>query len=143
MYVIKVPVIKDSNYPIYLFQEISKHIEDLAFEHQRLPDSLLFIGRIGEDLMKYINDLKWDFSKFRMSQESSSVLNCLVISYQKEFTQVESNAIPTSDESFDGKEIEGIPNATTMSKIVNHSIGGLSYTKERNIKPETRIKLIR
>jgi hypothetical protein len=138
---IKVPLIKGDDYPMQLFNDLSKKIEFLARENKKWPDVLTFTGHLGKEVIDFIEKKGWDFSKFTIHYEKASY-DKLIISYSKKLTQIEDNSEPIRD-SLDGKMIEGIPGPKTTQKIIDYSIGGIGYKLEREIDPKLEIKLVR
>ena len=78
---IKVPFEKSENYPQYLLNSLSECITTLLQETKQWPDSLIFTGAPGKEIFDIINNLKWDFSKFKIEYRPSTREE-LIIQYQ-------------------------------------------------------------
>lgn len=141
IYAIKLPLIKGDDYPMTLFNILSKYMQELASEHKEWPDVLTFTGHLGKEMIDFINKQGWDFSKFKMIYENSSI-DKLIISYSKKLIQKSGNSAPISD-GLDGKTMEGIPSNKDVQKMTSYVIGGIGYTLEREIEPKLEIKLTR
>jgi len=138
----QVPIEKDLAFTQSLFSLISENISDLAIEHEKIPNKLIFTGKIGIELLEFIQQKGWNFKGFDLESISSS-LNSIIFKYSKPLHQIDGKTPPIFDEgTLHGKEISGFPGPETIHTIAS-TYSSPSFTLERTIRPEKRILLIR
>lgn len=143
----KVPLEKHRNYPVDLFNFLSRRMHEMSVEYGKWPDCLKFNGRLGEEIFDVIKDQGWDFDKFTMSVKSNNPLNQLIIEYRdpiKMKTQVSIDGKTPSLRGSSMNEItaKGIISDQDAAKIAAASISN-SFNLEKNIRPSVKIKLSR
>ena len=85
---------------------------------------------------------KWDFSKFETTCVKSS-LNRIIFEYDSTIIEKGNSGIDKiRGESLDQRTISGIPNSTTMSKIIGNSMD-FNFEIERTVRPKIEINLTR
>lgn len=139
MDVFKVPVLKDANFKISLFQMLSNSIDELGFDNQKVPSSIKFTGKLGREIFETITELKWDLNNLNPIFVDSRVSQ-IIIGYTDKITKTESIGI--SSESIDGRIIEGIPSDNSMRSLISTSLN-ITFNKERTLDPHIIINLIR
>ena len=138
----QVPIEKDLDFTRDLFSLISENISDLAEEHEKLPSKIIFMGKIGKELLAFIREKEWNFKGFEL-ESANSALDALIFKYNAPLTQVDGRMSPIFDGgSLHGKEINGIPGPETTQKIIS-TYASPSFILERTVRPEKRILLIR
>jgi hypothetical protein len=135
-----VPIVKGNDFPMLLFGLLSNQIQQLATEHEKWPNKVTFLGQIGKEILDIIEEKKWDFDKFNLTHEQTSV-NKIIIEYTKPLDQIEDMGYAKGD-SLHGQTMKGLPGDETISKLKNHSLN-MSFQIERKIRPKLEIKLIR
>jgi len=139
MDVFKVPVLKDANFKLSLFQLLSNSIDELGFDNQKVPTSIKFTGKLGREVFEMITELKWDLKNLNPIFVDSRISQ-IVIGYTDQLTRKEH--IGTKTESLDGKIIEGFPSGKTMQGLMSN-VFNMTYYKESTTNPEIIINLIR
>lgn len=119
---------------------LDDHIKELALEYQKIPDHIIFTGRLGSELLRYINEKGWNLSKFNL-EERPSPLNSIVFKYLKAFEVIDQEG-PIKSDSLDGKIINGIPGVETVARILNYSTTP-SFQKHRRVDPSIVLNLVR
>lgn len=137
----KVPIIKESSFAIDFFEFLSQNLSELKIESGKWPDSILFTGNLGKELISFIEEKGWDLAQFNPTH-MQNILNKIVFSYSKPIDQIEERGKTIFDESFNNREIKGIPGKETQAKILG-TYSNFSFTIERKIQPKIEIKLIR
>lgn len=135
-----VPILKGNNFAADFFHFFADCIDQIAYENQKWPDKITFVGNIGKELIDIINDKQWDFKRFNLKHENS-IVDKIIIAYSKPIDQIEDSGYISGD-SLHGQTMKGIPGEKTMSSISNHAIN-TNFRIERKIRPKLEIKLIR
>jgi hypothetical protein len=138
----KVPIDKNVTFAQELFALISEHVSDLAIEHEKLPNKIIFTGPIGKDVFDFIKEKEWNFKGFDL-ESAGGLLDALIFKYDAPLTQTEGKFGPIFDGgSLQDKTINGIPGPETTQKIIS-TYASPSYMIERTVRPEKRILLTR
>jgi hypothetical protein len=93
----KVPIEKDTLFAQELFALISEHVSDLADEHEKLPNRIIFSGALGKELHDFILDKEWNFKGFGLDRVNG-IVDSVTFKYDKPFTQTESRFGTTFEE---------------------------------------------
>ncbi len=141
MVILNVPLKKDSEFAVKLFEEISNALTDLKFEHGKWPDRLAFTGNIGVELHSYVIGMGWDLSKFGLSKDLKGP-NKITIQYTKPLDQIQEPLTTQFDEAFHNRKINSIPGEATVQKILG-VYRQPSFKIERSVRPSLEIRLIR
>lgn len=136
----KVPINKESDFPMIFFEFFASKMQTLASEYNKWPDKVTFLGKIGKELINIIEDKGWDFTKFNISHESTLVEK-IIIEYTKPIDEIDDLGYLSGD-SLHGKTMDGIPGSNTVDKLKAHSLN-TSFRIERKIRPTLEIKLVR
>ena len=138
----KVPIEKDTLFAQELFALISEHVSDLADEHEKLPNRIIFSGALGKELHDFILEKEWNFKGFGLDRVNG-IVDSVTFKYDKPFTQTE-NRFGTTFEggTLHDKTINGIPGPDAAQKIIS-SYSQPSFSIERTVRPEKRILLSR
>jgi hypothetical protein len=137
----KVPTEKEAVFAVEFFEFLSQNLSELKIESGKWPDSILFTGNLGKELISFIEEKGWDLAQFNPTYRQN-VLNKVVFSYSKPIDQIEERGNTIFDESLNNREIKGIPGRETQAKILG-AYSNLAFTIERKIQPKIEIKLIR
>lgn len=137
----KVPTEKEAAFAVEFFEFLSQNLSELKIESGKWPDSILFTGNLGKELISFIEEKGWDLAQFNPTYKQN-VLNKVVFSYSKPIDQIEERGRTIFDESLNNREIKGIPGRETQAKILG-AYSNLAFTIERKIQPKIEIKLIR
>ena len=137
----KVPKEKGQEFTVQFFQLLSENLTELKIESGKWPDSILFTGNLGKELFDFIESKSWDLAQFN-PKYAQNIVNKVVFSYSKPIDQIEERGKTIFDESFNNREIKGIPGNETRAKILS-AYSNLAFTIERKIQPKIEIKLIR
>ena len=136
----KVPFDKDSKFSTDFFYFFSDCIDRIGSETERWPNKVTFLGKIGQELLDIIINNDWDFKRFNLVHQNST-LNKIIIEFDKPLDQTEERGYVKGDR-FTGKTMEGIPGDTTVSKMKEHSMN-MNFTIERKIRPKLEVILKR
>jgi hypothetical protein len=135
----KVPLAKDDKFKMEFFNLISRSIDDLYFENQKLPDKIIFSGVIGKELFDLITSLNWNLNNFNPSFENGP--NKIIFKYLKSFTRTQN---PDSPIVTLPDKIEGFPGNETISKLMMAYVSPRGAFKiEKTVDPTLEIRLIR
>jgi hypothetical protein len=137
----KIPIEKEAEFAVEFFEFLSQNLSELKIESGKWPDSILFTGNLGKELISFIEEKGWDLAQFNPTY-AQNVLNKVVFSYSKPIDQIEERGKTIFDESLNNREIKGIPGRETQAKILG-AYSNLAFTIERKIQPKIEIKLIR
>lgn len=147
MRLFKVPIEKSSEFYLDFFTLMSDSMQDLLIEYQKWPDEIIFSGHLGLELNQIIIDRQWNFSSFKIVERPGGITNSITIKYQKPLT-VSSERSATGGPSYlraegiHGKEINGIPDSNTLSKLMSHTISS-GFKIEKTERPQIEIRLER
>ena len=137
-----VPSKKDSTFANDLFALILENVSDLEYENEKSPNTIVFMGPIGKEVLNFIKEKEWNFKGFKL-ESVGGVLDALIFKYNSPLTQKDGKSGVIFDGgSLHGKEISGIPGPETMHKMFS-SYSSPSYEIERTVRPEKRIILSR
>jgi hypothetical protein len=137
-----VPVEKDIIFSQNVFSIISENISDLAIEHEKLPNKIIFTGTLGHEVFSFIKEKEWNFKNFNL-EKVDGLVDSIIFKYATPLTQTEGKYSTIFDGgSLHGKEINGIPGPETIGKIMT-SYSSPAYTIERTVRPEKKILLKR
>lgn len=140
--IFNVPLEKDVDFARELFSLISEHVSDLAMEHEKLPNRIIFSGGLGQELMSYIEEKEWNFKGFKL-ESIGGILDALTFKYADPLTQIEDRgSVIFEGGTLNGKQVNGIPSPETMGKIVS-TASTPSFRIERMVRPEKKIRLKR
>ncbi len=136
-----VPIEKDSDFAVELFNTISRYIFELRDETGKVPDQISFNGPLGKEVHSFICEKNWNLKKFKLFC-ANSTLNEMIFCYSKPLDQIEEMGATIFDESFNNRQISGIPSGETMQKILS-KYSSPAFKIERKIQPKIEIQLIR
>lgn len=137
---LKIPQQKSADFSTELFSAILRKIEEFGIEFGVTPDRIEFGGPLGKEVLLFIQEANWNLSQWNpVSQDGP---NRIFFKYTKEITQIEERGSISMGDSLSGRVISGIPDSTTMGKIIGH-VAGPGFTIERKVRPESWIKLER
>lgn len=135
----KVPLAKDDKFKMEFLNLISRSIDDLYLENQKLPNKIIFSGVIGKELFDFIVSLNWNLNNFNPSFENGP--NKIIFKYLKSFTRTQN---PDSSIMNLPDKVEGFPGNETLSKIMAAYVSPIGAFKiEKTVDPTLEIKLIR
>lgn len=137
-----VPFKKDAAFASEVLTVMSDQMAELKEETGKWPDKMWFIGAIGNELLQFIIDSKWDISAFGPQGHPVSLPNKIRFEYTKHIDQIEDVGQTIFDEALNGRMINGILGEATKEKIAS-AYSGLAYTIERKINPFREVRLIR
>lgn len=138
----QVPIDKDTRFAQDLFSLISEQVSDLAIEHEKLPNKIIFMGPLGREVLSFIKEKEWNFKGFELD-EMGGVLSAVVFKYATPLTQTnDQHGVQFEGGTLHNQEIKGIPGPETMGKIMD-SYSAPLFKIERTVRPEKRILLTR
>lgn len=136
---LRIPQDKSPEFKMELFTVFSQAFEEIAFNNEKAPNSILFTGKLGKEVFDLINELKWDLNGMNPTFKPSNVSR-ITIGYKEALNKIEHDSIIR--DSIDGKMIEGIPTAEAMKGLMSSYISP-NFKKEKTIRPEKIIHLVR
>lgn len=147
MRLFKVPIEKTNDFYLDFFTLISDSTQELLIEYQKWPDEIIFSGHLGLELNQIILERKWNFSSFKITERPTAEINSVTIKYQHPITVSREQSATGGPsylraESIHGKEIGGIPDSNTLSKLMSYSISS-GFKVEKTARPQVEIRLTR
>ena len=136
-----VPNNKDVAFAKELFETLSNELIDLKVESGKWPDSISFTGPLGKEILEFIERAEWDFKSFGPKFAPGPV-NKIRIEYSKPLEQISGQERTIFDQSFNERQINGIPGPETVAKIVGE-YSRPAFTIQRTIRPTREITLKR